>query len=456
MQLRIGSASPALKSRRPKAKILWTFELSAVYYPHRGSKIRIMVQTQQEMKLKGFLLAVLVLILPNIFFGSEPIAVYLTWVDDPASTMVVQWVEPESEKRSSALYLKQGEGIWLNVPCQATVLHGANAVLKRVFLQKLHPDTDYVFCLSSDIEHTKKYRFKTMPKQLFRSVRFVVGGDAYYHYDLFRKMNGVVAHLSPDFVVLGGDIAYAARHGSSLKQADWEWRRWKTFLKSWSEQMIDENGRLIPLVVAIGNHDTNGSYRMLMNEKKKPSLFFTFFPFNESFTTYRELMFGDYLALFLLDTGHVHTIDQQQTAWLKSALKESARFPYKMAIYHRPAYGAYGNYNSRKAMLIRTTWSPLFERYGLQVAFEHHNHVYSRSKPIKGGKIDAQGVLYLGEGAWGVSPRKPLTPKEVFYIEKSAQINSVYLVTIGQKDCHIFAIDNQGAIFDKAPPLFSR
>ncbi len=399
------------------------------------------------MNRRCLLLIVVILLFSMRLLADEPL-VYLTWIDDPSTTMVVQWLESKKEKSPGSFYLQKEEGVWLDVSCQEIALDGTEIVLKRVFLQKLKPDTGYVFCLDSDVKLVKQYRFKTMPKQLSRAVRFVVGGDVYYHYELFRKMNGIVAHLSPDFIVLGGDIAYAAKHGSVLKQADWEWRRWKTFLKNWSEQMIDENGRLIPMVVVMGNHDTNGSYRALTSNKEA-ALFFTLFPFKERFGTYRELIFGDYLALFLLDTGHVHAVDGQQTTWLEGALKNSIQLPYKMAVYHQPAYGAYGNYNSRKARLMRMKWCPLFEQYGVQTAFEHHNHVYARSKPIKNEKIDRQGVTYLGGGTWGVAPRKPLTPKEVFYLEKSAQINAVYLITLGQKDGRIFAIDNKGSIFDQ-------
>jgi acid phosphatase type 7 len=390
------------------------------------------------------------LFLQGVLVAKEPLAVYLTWVDDPATTMVVQWIESDKTATPrNTLYLQAKKGVWLSSLSQKVPIPQSEMVLNRVFLKELDPDTDYVFCLNSDIDQAKKYRFKTMSNQLFQPVRFVVGGDAYYHYDLFCKMNAMVARLSPDFVVLGGDIAYAANHGGSFKQSDWEWRRWKTFFKRWSEQMIDENGRLIPLLVAVGNHDTKGSYQTMKSKKREPGLFFSFFPFKESFGTYRNLLFGNYLALFLLDTGHVHPIDREQTAWLADALKESSQVSYKMAVYHQPAYGAYGNTNNRKAMLIRKNWSPLFEQYDLQLAFEHHNHVYARSKPIKEEKIASDGVVYLGEGTWGVEPRKALSPSELFYLEKSGQPNAVYLVTLGQKDCHLFAIDIDGKIFDE-------
>jgi hypothetical protein len=56
--------------------------------------------------------------------------------------------------------------------------------------------------------------------------------------------------------------------------------------------------------------------------------------------------------------------------------------------------------------LIREHWCPLFDEYGVQLAFEHHDHAYKRTYPIRKGTVDPRGVVYLGDGAWGVTVRK--------------------------------------------------
>lgn len=93
---------------------------------------------------------------------------------------------------------------------------------------------------------------------------------------------------------------------------------------------------------------------------------------------------------------------------------------------------------------------PLFESYGLNVAFEHHCHTYKRTYPIYQGKKDPKGVLYLGDGAWGVlETRIPKTPKQAWYLAKSASINHFILVTLQGTNRHFTAIDPNGRIIDE-------
>ncbi len=61
----------------------------------------------------------------------------------------------------------------------------------------------------------------------------------------------MAAAQSPMFVLLGGDLAY--ENGLDAKV-------FLRFLSNYSRQLVDENGRLIPLVACIGNHEVRGGY----------------------------------------------------------------------------------------------------------------------------------------------------------------------------------------------------
>ncbi len=386
--------------------------------------------------------------------AATPSILYLSWTEDPAKSMVIQWVDVKDGAKSSIHFFKTGEeGGEYREPIELP-LNNTGKSLKRVFLRSLEPNSEYSFTVETDGESSNIFRFKTMPETLETPVNFVVGGDAYFHYELFRKMNATVAKLSPDFVVLGGDIAYVYSHNPLvLKQSDWEWRRWRTFLRCWTEQMVDSEGRLIPFLAVVGNHDVKGAYSKLKTGELQPSLFYTLFPFEENLVPYREMLFGDYLALFLLDSGHTHSIGDAQADWLADELKEARNVPYKMAVYHIPAYPTHTSFNNRTSERLRNTWSPLFETYGVQVAFEHHNHTYKRTKPLKDGKVDPKGVVYLGDGSWGVPLRCPRSPAQEWYLEKSDRINAVYYVHLGKDACRILAIGNQGQILDEVPSI---
>jgi hypothetical protein len=98
---------------------------------------------------------------------------------------------------------------------------------------------------------------------------------------------------------------------------------------------------------------------------------------------------------------------------------------------------------------IREHWCPLFEKCGVKIAFEHHDHTFKRTLPIRDGKMDPKGVTYLGDGAWGVSTRNPALAKPRWYIAKAGMVRHLYLVTLYPKSRHVLAINENGQVFDE-------
>ena len=206
--------------------------------------------------------------------------------------------------------------------------------------------------------------------------------------------------------------------------------------------MVTSDGRMIPIVPVLGNHDVRASTLKPMSHH---FLFYELFAMPEKGMPYRVLDAGNYLSLFLLDSGHTFHIEGQQTQWLKQALCERENVPYKMAAYHVAAYPSVYPYLSHSSKKIRSEWNPLFERYHLNVAFEHHNHAYKRTFPLKGSKVDPDGVIYMGDGSWGVTPRKP---KKLWYLASTAQVNAVCLITLDSQRAVVEALDIHGDILD--------
>ena len=123
---------------------------------------------------------------------------------------------------------------------------------RREELQGLLPDTYYECNLGKTIEKpTEGWRFRTMPRDLNRKVRFVSGGDMMDTRLKLDKATGSAASLDPDFALLVGDRAYANGVSSN---------RWVDWLKSWMERAVSPNGGLIPMAVRIGNHEVRGAH----------------------------------------------------------------------------------------------------------------------------------------------------------------------------------------------------
>ncbi len=368
-----------------------------------------------------------------------PSVLYLTWMHDPTTTMTVHWHTTSSDPMTQIAYRKQGEKEWQTKDGTYAHVPKTNLFIHTVELDDLNPGTDYQFQL---VGKKGTYRFRTLAQDLSHPLRFVVGGDAYFYLSTLRKMNERIAACDPDFVVVGGDIAYTCGRRAVFKGKGWELKRWRTFLKEWKQQMVTSDGRLIPILPVIGNHDIKG---ITMIPMQQHFLFYELFAMPEKEVPYRAFDVGNHLSLFLLDSGHSFHVSGRQTEWLKQALSKRENVSYKMAAYHVAGFPSVYPYRGSNAKQIRMNWSPLFERYHVNVAFEHHNHAYKRTFPIRNDKINPDGVVYMGDGSWGVTPRKP---KKMWYLANAAQTNSVCLVTLTPELSLVEAIDIKGNIID--------
>ena len=110
-------------------------------------------------------------------------------------------------------------------------------------------------------------------------------------------------------------------------------------------------------------------------------------PFNmngERFYTFKK---GN-VRFFALDSNY---FDREQAAWLEKALAESTE-DWKICFFHHPLYSSGARHGSQ--VDIRTLLEPIFVRYGVNVVFSGHDHVYERIKPQK-------GIYYFVSGAAG-------------------------------------------------------
>lgn len=365
----------------------------------------------------------------------DPPAVYLTWQRDPTTTMTIHW-HSHGGREDRVEYRRLDDQAWHAASGWHHPMPYSDRMVHVAELTDLAPGTDYRFRFGKD---SVEFTFRTMPRDVKAPVRFVVGGDTMEPLDMlgewYEETCRQAAKQDPMFAVIGGDIAYADGEPKEV-------RRWYRWLSGWKEHMVTPDGRLIPVVAAIGNHDVRGQYGQTPEEAP---YFYNLFAMPEK-RSYRVLDFGRYLSVVVLDSGHTQAIDGAQADWLARTLAARQNVPHLFAVYHVPAYPSVRNFDSGVGPKIREHWVPLFERFGVDVAFEHHDHVYKRTHPIRGGTIDPGGVLYLGDGAWGVVPRRP---RDRWYLAKTAATRHFILVTIDEKRRSFLAIDSEGQVFDE-------
>lgn len=366
----------------------------------------------------------------------DPPALYLQWQRDPTTTMTIHW-HTVGEAKSELFFRRLGETRWNAASGTAKPLVGTERTVRIVELTGLSPATDYEFCFQPD---APIFKFRTMPSDLTKPVRFIAGGDVYQDLKWVNNMNALAARQDPAFVVLGGDLAYS-QGGTNQENI----KRWFDYFGSWKTNAVAPDGRLIPMLVTLGNHEVKDSYRQ---PTEKAASFYTLFS-SPGPQGYATLDFGKYLSLFLLDSDHTHTIAGEQTVWLGKNLAARRKIPHFFPIYHTPAYPGFREDTGIQAQGVRTNWCPLFDKYGVQLVFENHDHCFKRSFPIRNEKVDPKGTTYLGDGAWGVEVRKPDTTKPRWYIEKSAGVRHFYVVTLYPEARHVVAMNESGEVFDE-------
>ncbi|MFV0339423.1 MAG: purple acid phosphatase family protein [Parachlamydiaceae bacterium] len=382
--------------------------------------------------------ALLLLCLGSLSAASE--ALYLTLLDHPERHLAISWLSKEAVE-GTVKFRKEGATDWKTAVPSSTVLDKLFGYhLERVELDGLEPATRYEFQLP---EEAKQYTFTTLATTFNQPMRFVTGGDIYHdEIELVEEMNRVAAREDPHFALLGGDISYAGSKHYFFSESS---ERWLAFLNAWSKTMVRSNGDLIPMAVAIGNHDVNNG-----GFDESPAQAYLFYQlFLPAGRCYRTIDVGNDLSIFMLDSGHTVPVQGEQTDWLRGVLKEREGRRWKFAIYHVPAYPSVRAYSGIRSAKIRKHWVPLFEEYRLTTAFENHDHAYKRTHPILKGAVHPTGVMYLGDGSWGVKePRTPRTPQQSWYIAKSKSVRQLLLVTLTEGMARYESIDNQGKRVD--------
>ncbi|MBM3753022.1 MAG: metallophosphoesterase family protein [Acidobacteria bacterium] len=391
------------------------------------------------------LLALLALLTP--LAAQDFVGLYLTWSADPATTMTVNWVDLRTTSSLDLHYRRVGTQEWKAAKGTKFAISDTTLQGRRVQLTALSPDSNYEFMIGKKIERVDEgWRFRTMPRDLNRPVHFVAGGDMMHTRARLDKMNAVVGSLDPDFAVLSGDLAYA-NGVSSARWADW--------LKSWMQHSVGADGRLIPMVVGIGNHEVRGGYKGKIPEDAPfyYSLFQT--PGGKS---YFANDFADYLSILALDTDHTEPIKGPQAAWLEQALAARTNKQFQFVTYHYPAYGTTkapkeggGPLDAARSIEIRKEWMPHWEKYGVTAVLEHDHHNYKRTHPLRGHKRDdANGILYLGDGAYAVNTRTVPSKEEGWWLAKAEGRNHVWSFRLrADGTALIQAVDIEGKVFDK-------
>ena len=412
-----------------------------------------------------------ILLSPLFFFASSIRHTYLTWQSENTSDNITINIHTINHINELEVFYDYESREGSDIPYRFQTKVQGNYFLKdrylfHVELLNLEPGKVYYFSIKNKKDgFSEEKKFKTIAKT-FDSLRLVEGGD-WEHPEEAIKLCEIASKYNPDAVLLGGDYP-----DEVLSITDY--KKWDKWLDSYSKNMITEDGLLIPMIMAIGNHDVVGGFDQTY---KDAPFFFRYFPqTNNNYESFFLKFFGEDIVLFVLDSGHCYDYAGKQYDWLKKKLKSLNNIPVKFALYHVPIFPSvrFANENflyrvlhplaklSHKninfSMLLcsqsylgKKYWLPLFDKYQLTAAFEHHDHTLKRTKPIRFGMIHPYGTVYLGDGSW--APKFQCNPIQSYlsgcFAKCTSRIQFFWLIDIKNDNICYKAISKNNQIIDE-------
>jgi hypothetical protein len=367
--------------------------------------------------------------------------VYLTWQGDTSTTMTVNYQvlgapedltvywDTEPREGDLASYANQTKANAKTIPLISDERHIVSAELTG-----LEPGGTYYFALGGRPGAGER-KFRTIPDD-GSPIRFIAGGDMGPFFKARNLLEQAAKH-DPHFAVIGGDLAYA----NGEPENDWIWDRW---IQNYGAEMVTSDGCMIPMILGIGNHEIND---LEGPPEVRSPFYYGYFP--QGGKTYFTRTFGPDVVLIVLDTGHI-VPHADQVDWLSEQLEAHKEYPVKFSSYHVPQYPSHRSFSDSRSVAARELWAPLFDQYGLTAGFEHHDHTFKRTKPIRGGEVDPEGTLYLGDGSMGI-PTRDIENADAWYIEKASSTAHFWLVEASREGVDYRAVNVQGEVFDRYP-----
>ena len=388
----------------------------------------------------GLLLSCIVLVSPSFattpLKGTQPAQWRLLWKTDPATAATLSWSTDKKSDKNFVNLRKDGDEDTHRIECQRNgkYTQGKKKDPKLFYhharLTDLQPATKYFVTMVSDGKRSKELYFTTAPnKDVPLSVIF--GGDSRSDPETRRKVNIMIRKMVTESIKADRPNILAFVHGGDFILTGTNLAQWSVWMSD-HELTTAEDGRLLPLVPARGNHDVGKQFNEIFD-----------FPIGDE--NFYGINFSPQVRLVTLNSEAPTSGTQRK--WLDKELKSSRKKNrWLLAQYHRPAFPAI-----KTPSMARIFWVPLFERYNVDLVCEADGHCIKRTAPIRRSKIDPTGVVYIGEGGLGVGQRTPDADRW-FLKEPHGKVGSdhhVQLITFDKKEMVYRAILLDGKLFDE-------
>jgi 3',5'-cyclic AMP phosphodiesterase CpdA len=319
-----------------------------------------------------------------------PDRIVLTWQTDPSISQAVSWRsatgvgEAVVELAVAASDPEFVENSRL-VPARTSVVRTESgmALYHSANLTGLSPSTAYAYRVG-DGEHWSEWLQFTTASARPEPFTFIYFGDAQTElHSLWSRAIRAAYSAAPEarFMIHAGDLV-----NQRGRSHDAEWGEWFD-AGDWIFGMV-------PNIPAAGNHDyvknRRGDYTGLAAQWEVQFAL----PENGPPGLGSSVYFLDYqgVRIIVLDSNHAIHFDsaEAQAEWLEPLLRDNPN-AWTIVAYHHPLTTTSEEREDPAA--LNRYWRPLFERYGVDLVLQGHDHTYSRdSDPVRQGEI---GPIYL-------------------------------------------------------------
>ena len=241
---------------------------------------------------------------------------------------------------------------------------------------------------------------------------FTAFGDQGVTYDAIALANLIRAQR-PAFHLHAGDLAYANSSGDGLITDSYDPRIWDSFLTQ--NELFAAS---IPWQAVVGNHEMEpwhspDGYGGFFERFAQPVEKQAYYSFTYGNVAFLALDANDVTYEFKANFGYS---GGAQTKWLGRQLagfRADKKIDFIVVYFHECAYSTTEEHASDGG--VRAVWTPLFDKYSVDLVINGHNHVYERTDPLRAGAVTkvapigatvntpADGTTYVVAGSSGAS-----------------------------------------------------
>lgn len=313
-----------------------------------------------------------------------PDRIVTNWTAEPSTSFSVTWRTSTAVAQGYGEIAEASDGPDFEKSASRVEAAGENYETKQgparahsVTFRGLKPATEYLYRVGDGKDAWSEWiPFRTAAARP-EPFTFLYLGDAQTRIQaVWPRVVRKAYETAPNarLVIHAGDLI-----NNHDRDEQWgEWHEGSTFLH-----------RSVPALPVPGNHehgrDAGGARRITANWRPQFTL-----PLNGLAGIEETNYFVDFQGVRFVALNSNEKIEEQ-AAWLDKLLENNPN-RWTVVFFHHPVYsGARGRDNKE----VRELWQPVFDRRGVDLVLNGHDHVYARTRMVRGDGGKDGGAVYV-------------------------------------------------------------